>query len=313
MKTARHSTGERKRGMDTNNFMDVFDNLQDGVYFVDLDREITYWNAAAEELTGFSAREVMGKKCMDNLLVHIDERGAQLCQGQCPLAAAMGDGIPRQAEVYLHHKRGHRVPVLVRAIPLRNAGGRVVGGVEMFMDISTRKAMLERIRELEKLALVDGLTGLSNRQHLIGELESRFHEKTRYGLSFGILFMDIDHFKKVNDTYGHSVGDLTLKTVSDTLRAAARSYDLFGRWGGEEFMGIIRNVDRPLLGKIGDRFRMLVEKTRIHCEQTAFSVTISVGAALAMSKDTPERLVERADALLYRSKADGRNRMTLDA
>lgn len=293
------------------NYKSIFESLQDGVYFVDRQRRITYWNKAAEGITGFTEKEVVGSRCMDNILIHIDERGMTLCNGLCPLAAAMEDGNARQAEVYLHHKRGHRIPVSVRTTPLRDKAGNVIGGVELFSDISSQKALQDKIRELEKLALIDSLTGLSNRKHIEGELTSRFHEKKRYGLDFGILFMDIDYFKTINDTYGHAGGDLVLKTVSATFQASTRSYDIVGRWGGEEFVGIIRNVDRRLLGKVGERFRMLIEKTRIEHPNAPFSITISVGAAMATCEDTPESIIERADAYLYESKNNGRNRLTL--
>jgi diguanylate cyclase (GGDEF)-like protein/PAS domain S-box-containing protein len=293
------------------NYESVFESLYDGVYFVDRERRITHWNPAAERITGFLAKEVIGSRCMDNILVHIDEEGKSLCRGFCPLAAAMKDGKARQAEVYLHHKNGHRVPVSVRVAPLRDIDGNLLGGVELFSDISPQKAMEEKVRELEKLALIDGLTGLSNRKHVEGELASRFQEKVRYGLDFGLLFMDVDHFKNINDTYGHAGGDAALKTISATFRASARSYDLVGRWGGEEFIGIIRNVDYGILKKVGERYRILVEKTRVEYPESPFSVTISIGATLATDDDTPETLLSRADALLYESKENGRNLVTI--
>lgn len=292
------------------NYRDIFESLYDGVYFVDLKRRITYWNPAAERITGFRAGEVIGSRCMDNILIHIDEEGRSLCKSICPLAATMQDGNPRQTEVYLHHKEGHRVPVSVRATPLRDDNGEIIGGVELFSDISPKKAMKEKILELEKLALIDSLTGLSNREHMEGELAARFEEKVRYGLDFGLLFMDIDNFKNINDTYGHFGGDVTLKTLSATFRASTRPYDLLGRWGGEEFIGIIRNVNGEILKRIGERYRILVENTKVKYPGSSFSVTISVGASLATSEDTPSTLLDRADKLLYESKKNGRNRVT---
>jgi diguanylate cyclase (GGDEF)-like protein/PAS domain S-box-containing protein len=294
------------------NYRNIFENLQDGVYFVDQNRVITYWNKAAEKITGYTAKDVIGSRCMDNILIHINERNESLCMSGCPLAAVMGDGKPRMAEVYLHHKKGHRVPVLVRATALRDEEDRVIGAAEVFSDITPQKEMQERIKELEKLALVDNLTGLSNRKHLEGELEARFQEQYRYGLSFGILFIDIDFFKKVNDTFGHEAGDQALKTVAETFKASTRSYDLFGRWGGEEFLGIIRNVDRAIIGKVAERFRILVEKTSVPTVGNTLSVTVSIGATIATPQDSPVALVQRADELMYQSKQQGRNRVTVD-
>ncbi len=293
------------------NYRNIFENLQDGVYFVDRNRTITYWNKAAEKLTGYSSDDVMGHRCMDNILIHINEMNELLCESGCPLEAVIKDGMPRMAEVYLHHKKGHRVPVLVKATPLCDEAGNIIGAAEVFSDITAQKEMQERIRELEKLALVDSLTGLSNRKHLEGELSARFQEQDRYGLTFGVLFIDIDYFKKINDSYGHEAGDSALKTIANTFKASTRSYDLFGRWGGEEFLGIIRNVDHGILKRVAERFRVLVEKTRVSNGNKTFSVTVSIGATMATPQDTAMALVQRADELMYKSKQEGRNRVTM--
>ena len=107
-------------------YRDLVENMHDGIYFVDRERRITYWNKGAERITGYSAAEVVGKSCADNILVHVDALGRQLCKGSCPLVASMADGAPHEAEVYLHHKQGHRLPVWVRTSPLPAADGTVL-------------------------------------------------------------------------------------------------------------------------------------------------------------------------------------------
>lgn len=294
------------------NLQSLLDSLHDGVYFVDRQRRITYWNPAAERITGYLAGEVIGSSCADNILMHVDQAGTNLCTGHCPLAQTMEDGSSREAEVFFHHKQGHRVPVSVRVSPLRDGGGAIVGGVELFSDISAKHAMLLRMKEMEQLALLDPLTRLSNRFHLEAELASRFQEMERYSLSFGVLFMDIDRFKAFNDRYGHGTGDLILKTVAETLRANARPFDVFGRWGGEEFLGIIRNVDALELEEMAQRCRHLVASTTIVVPEGLEGVTVSIGATLVQSRDTIDSLVKRADALMYRSKKAGRDCVTTD-
>ena len=148
------------------------------------------------------------------------------------------DGKAREAEVYLHHKDGHRVPVSVRVSTLTDADGKVTGGVELFTDISSFKALELRIKELEEMALLDNLTRLANRNYMEKEMLVRFEEQKRLGVPFGILFMDIDHFKRFNDTYGHDVGDHVLRFVADTLVKNSRPFDVVGRWGGG---GVYRN------------------------------------------------------------------------
>jgi diguanylate cyclase (GGDEF)-like protein len=168
-----------------------------------------------------------------------------------------------------------------------------------------------RVNELEKLTLLDNLTQLANRNYLEREIQSRFEEKKRLNVPFGILFIDIDHFKKINDRYGHDVGDEVLKFVANTLVANSRPFDLYGRWGGEEFIGIIRNINAKKLELLGNRVRTLVEHSYIIHENEKLYVTISLGATLVKKHDTIDSLIKRADMLMYKSKAAGRNCLTI--
>lgn len=180
----------------------------------------------------------------------------------------------------------------------------------MFTDISNQAANELRVKELEKLALLDNITQLANRNYIDREMQNRFEERKRFNLSFGVLFMDIDHFKQFNDTYGHDVGDDVLKFVANTLVANSRPFDLYGRWGGEEFIGIIRNINHLDLKNIGNRVRILVANSYKNYADKMLRVTISVGATLVSEGDTMESLIRRADKLMYKSKAAGRNILT---
>jgi diguanylate cyclase (GGDEF)-like protein/PAS domain S-box-containing protein len=297
--------------VDRSSYERIIDSLYDGLYFVDQNRIITYWNKAAERISGFAAEEVVGHSCADNILTHVDGDGNSLCTGVCPLAATIQDGRLREADVYMHHKDGHRIPVSVRVSVIRDQGGRITGGIELFTDISHQKANVLKIKELEKLALLDNLTQLANRNYIEREIEGCLEEKRRYGVPLGILFMDIDHFKKVNDRYGHDAGDEVLKLVANTFTANARPFDFYGRWGGEEFIGIIRNSDQEGLATLGNRLRMLVENAYIRYGEALLKVTISLGATMVKKKDVRESFLKRVDALLYDSKNAGRNRLTL--
>lgn len=288
----------------------ILENLNDGLYFVDKNRVITFWNKAAEKISGFSAEEVIGRSCSDNILTHVNDQGTCLCRGKCPLARTILDGQPRENEIYLHHKNGHRIPVSVRVSTITDPDGNIIGGIELFTDISNQAANRSRIQELETLALIDNLTRLANRNYIEKEIHNRFEEKKRLNVPFGILFMDIDHFKKFNDTYGHLVGDKVLKYVADTFVFNSRPFDIYGRWGGEEFLGIIRNTNDSDLEKLGNRIRLLIENSYLEFENETLHVTISIGATMLKENDTIDTILKRADTLLYKSKSDGRNRLT---
>ncbi len=294
-----------------NSFEKIIAGLHDGLYLVDKKRVITYWNRAAENITGFKAEEVVGRPCSDNILTHVDCAGHNLCKGKCPLAHSLKTGIPGEAEVFLHHKDGHRIPVSVRVSTITDDNGTITGGIELFTDISTYEYNKIRIQELEKLAYLDQLTQLANRNCLNGELERFIDDYKKRKIPFGILFIDIDKFKKINDTYGHLAGDKVLTMISTTFSKNARPYDIYGRWGGEEFVAIINNIKLPELEKLGDRIRMLVEHSYTINDGNKISVTISLGGTIIAQNDTIDTIIERADKLLYTSKQTGRNKITV--
>jgi diguanylate cyclase (GGDEF)-like protein/PAS domain S-box-containing protein len=294
-----------------NVFEGIIDNLHDGLYFVDRNRIIMFWNKAAEKITGFSAQEVVGKSCSDNILNHVDDKGNNLCTGMCPLAFSLDDGKYRTAEVYLHHKNGHRIPVSIRISTLRDDNGNIIGGIELFTDMSEQSANRLRVKELEKLALLDNLTQLANRHYIENELHNRFAERKRFDIPFGILFIDLDRFKRINDIYGHNAGDNVLKFVSKTFISSARPFDLYGRWGGEEFVGIIRNINSSDLESLGNRLRLLTESSYIIYENERINITVSIGATIVRENDTAESLLKRADMLMYQCKEAGGNRLIL--
>ncbi|HXY55850.1 MAG TPA: diguanylate cyclase [Nitrospirota bacterium] len=288
----------------------LLDNLYDGVYFVDRDRRITYWNRGAERITGYASAEVVGKRCSDAILMHVDNEGNVLCRGGCPLADTIADGAERSTKVFLHHKDGHRVPITVRVAPISDDHGEIVGGVEIFSDNTPAVAALERVAEFEQLAYIDPLTGLANRRYAEITLNSRFEELDRYNWAFGVIFIDIDRFKDVNDRFGHDTGDEVLKMVSKTLQNSVRSFDVVGRWGGEEFIAVIANVGGEELLATANRFRALVEESSIPAVP-GLRVTISLGATIARRDDDIASILKRVDQLMYESKDAGRNCATV--
>ncbi len=294
-------------------FRTLMDSLHEGVYFVDVNRVIQYWNKTAEQITGFAAGEVMGKRCADNILMHVDQLGQNLCQGQCPLAATMEDGTGREATVFLHHKDGHRMPVRVRVAAVRDDAGAIIGGLETFADASAQLAAMDELEDLKQMALICPLTGIGNRRYAERTLFQRIEEARRDGTRLAVIFADVDHFKKFNDTFGHQVGDVVLKMVGRTLSGALRASDFAGRWGGEEFVVILPRVKPGEVAGIANRLRLLVETSSRETSQGRICVTVSMGAYLCNQEDTAESAIRGADELMYRSKNEGRNRVTTNA
>lgn len=283
--------------------------LQQGVYVVDTERRITYWNAAATDIAGYDAAETIGTRCRDALLDHVDDEGRLLCGDRCPLLATMIDGIDRTARVYLHHRDGYLKPVLVSAAALRDESGAIVGAVETFSDDTDFHVTRTRATELERLSLLDPLTGIGNRRYLDDRLRRRLSEAGASGV--GVLMIDVDHFKRVNDTHGHHVGDEALRAIARTLSLGVRADDVVARYGGEEFVVVTGAAAPGPLLWFAERLRALIATTRVPGPCGPISLTASVGAAIAGPEDSPESLLHRADEGLFAAKRDGRDAVVL--
>ncbi len=295
-------------------YKDIIDNLYDGVYFVDRDRVITYWNGGAERITGYTGSQVVGHRCSDNILNHVTADGTQLCKDHCPLAACMLDGKHREVDVFLHHADGHRVPVLVRAAPIRDESGAIVGAVETFSSDTAERAVRSELRELRRTVQTDVLTGAGNRRYLERRLRGVIAEQGQQPeMLAALLFIDVDHFKQFNDTFGHNVGDKALKMVASTLRHNTRDTDAVGRWGGDEFLAILYDVASPQEAQaVAEKLRALVEASRLEVEGTSLTVTLSVGVTMLLPGDSPESFVRRADEMMLESKRAGGNKVRMD-
>ena len=290
----------------------LLDNLYDGVYFLDTERRITYWNQGAERLTGYDSDEVVGSFCREEILEHVDEEGTRLCETSlCPASKTLRDGKAREEDVFLHHKSGHRVPVSIRVSPIQDPQGSVIGAVEVFSDASSRINAKHTIEELQRLALLDALTGVGNRRYAEMNLKFRLAEQERYGWPFAVLFIDIDRFKEVNARHGHDTGDAVLQMTAKSLSNSLRSFDTVCRWGGEEFVAVVINVDEAGLRRVCDKLRVMVEQSSISRDHQSVKVTVSIGATIAREDDTIDTLMQRADRLMYRSKEEGRNRVSI--
>ena len=284
-----------------NFYREILDRMTSGVYFVNRDREITYWNMGAERLSGYPASEVIGKKCSE-FLNHIDENGQVLCGAGCPLLDIMKDGIPRQAEVYMLHKMGQRVPVLVQAMPIEGPNGMILGAVEIFSDISSLKLAQAHIRELTNAANMDALTGIYNRRGLEFILGEWFHEFQRYRYPFGLVFVDVDRFKPVNDRYGHDIGDQVLIGISKALLHNLRETDAVGRWGGDEFLVLLRDVNENSIGRVVEKIKDFINSQTYMTDEGPIFTSCSLGSALPSTDEDLQALIKRADLAMYQVK-----------
>lgn len=289
-------------------YNDLISQLFEGVYIVDSARKILFWNSGSEALTGYKQDEVVNKYCFNNILDHVDENGVNLCRNGCPLHRTLETGEILENNVFLRHKNGHRVPISIRTMPLFDQDGNIAAAIEVFHDTRMHDEVMTENRRLQLMLIKDELTGAYNRRYIKHQIQAMEAEYSQFSTPFALLFIDIDHFKQVNDSYGHRVGDDVLKTVSATIQHAIRQDDILGRWGGEEFIVLLKHVQPEHIFLIAEKIRVLVEKTLTKATNEGVRVTISIGGTSYQDGYSIDQLIERADQAMYQAKQQGRNR-----
>jgi len=162
--------------------------------------------------------------------------------------------------------------------------------------------------EIYRLTTIDGLTQIFNKRYFLETLEREIARSHRYRRELSLVMFDIDHFKKINDSYGHLAGDYVLKHLAQTVKTRIRREDCFARYGGEEFSIVLPEIDGPNAKPFAEKIRQLVEITDFKFENTSMPITISMGVAtLDMDSTDPQALIKRADDRLYEAKSSGRN------
>lgn len=267
----------------------IVDRMDEGVGVVDAAGCITVWNAAAERITGYPAKDVVGRSTLQDLLPDSQ--------------AVPGNATERFGQVYLHHKHGHRVPVILRrvAVPEAQDGTSLLflKPVPGARPVTGGGQLAEGDR--------DPLTELANRRCVRRHIEPVLGSEAG---PVGVLFLDIDRFKAVNDRMGHAVGDRVLRMVARTLANGLRQSDWAVRWGGEEFLAIVHAARAEELTEVAERLRTLIASSWVEAAGTRISVTVSIGAAMVEPGQSLESAIDRADQLMYESKRAGRNRVT---
>ncbi|MFO7809376.1 diguanylate cyclase [Guyparkeria sp.] len=180
----------------------------------------------------------------------------------------------------------------------------LAGGLLYLKQAGLKRKLESAYEQAERLAVTDKLTGIFNRHRLDQALEEETRKAERYEETFGVLILDIDHFKPINDRFGHRAGDTVLREFVDVLRHNCRQTDILGRWGGEEFLIIAPHAEKATLLTLAEKLRTAIEATTFRDVER---VTTSIGASVYQHGDNPDTLIKRADDALYEAKRQGRN------
>lgn len=286
------------------------DSFFDGVVQIDTDGLIVLWSKGAERITGYAAVNLIGKS-YNKSAIHLWKKGKERHDHNLPLPATLKDGRQRESLLSLRHNEGYDIQVLARTAPVRDDTGKIIGGIEIFTDNKSIISAFQSSQRTDDTMLFDPATGIGNRAHIESKIRHALGDCQHKAGRFGILFMDIDHFKEFNDTHGHLAGDRILRIAAQTLRHNIRLTDSCGRWGGEEFIALVFDVDSEGLQRVSEKIMSVIAQTKVEEGGEELNITVSIGSTLARPEDTLKTLIERADHLMYKSKRGGRNRVTI--
>ncbi len=296
---------------DANLFKHLVENLFDGVIQLDTNGRVVIWNKGTERITGYRSGTVLGKSYQGLPIQHFNDQGAEITEDGFPVLLTLKDGRDRETIASIKHAEGYQVRLLLRTMPLRSSRGEIIGAVQIMNENRALVAVYENSRKTQNTVLFDPLTGIGNRPHIEGKIKFALDDYHQNSIPFGILFLDIDHFKNFNDTHGHLTGDKILRVVAKTIRNNLRGTDSCGRWGGEEFIALVFDLEKEGLFRVAEKLRQAILQASIEENHTTLNVKISIGATLVHSKDTFQTLVERADRLMYQSKKGGGNQVSI--
>ena len=279
----------------------VLETLASGVYVVDRDRNIVFWNEGAERISGYLRQEVVGRACRSDILVHCDEAGRVLCTLACPVAETLLDGRRREARVYLKHKAGHRVPVWVRVMPVRDGRGCIIGAAESFHERGETPERDYLADLMARYGCLDGRTGIPNQSFTRSRLRERLAMLEEHRLPFGIVLFEVEHEDAFLAARGRDAANLVLRSVIQTMKNELCPTDFLGRWDGDRLVAIL-DRDAAGLAEATQRAQKLASVSEIQWWGDALSVAVKLGAAQARSGDTLESLLQRAEEALSNSR-----------
>ena len=275
----------------------VVTQIDDSVALTDINGVIHYINDAFTRHTGYSREEIIGKT---QRVLKSGEHPKDFFTLLWDTILA-GDSF---RATFINRRKGDGIFYEEKTItPLKNEKDEITGFVSTAKDITER---VEMEKALKNVAQTDHLTGLCNRMKFEKSLKRALEMYKRYGHRFSLILFDIDHFKSVNDTYGHDVGDDVLREISTLVSERMRQTDIVARWGGEEFIILLPEADRRTAEEIAEGVRSKVEQ---HPFEAVEHITVSLGVTVITDTDTEASIIKRADEALYHAKAAGRNRV----
>ncbi len=279
---------------DPETYRNILDGLQIGVSVLDLQKKIVFWSDGAEQITGYARIDVLGHSCAENVLLHCNQIGCEMCTGKCPIATALHAARPVEAMSFIHHKSGHRTPVHSWAIPLRDKQGSIIGLIQTFEGDFAVAGPDPNDRSMKERGCLDDITGLPNQAMMQSHLREMLGTFAELQIPFGVFCVEVLEFDQFRAHYGQEAATSMLLVLARTLRNAVWPADFVGRWGKAQFLVILSGCGDDAVQSISQRVLKMMASATIPWWGEELSVATSMGRAVAIAGDTVESLLQRA-------------------
>lgn len=288
-------------------YLYLVESLYHGFHIVDTRLRPLVWNSGCQRLTGISMQQALSSHRITDIIEYRSRYGEAVKSTDTPVLLAAETGRPLTTELQLKTVDGEWLPVEVQTLPITDASGNIEGFAEIYRDLSS-EAQNGEYRDLRLMAKRDALTHVANRGELHTQLNRYFQEyvDSDHKKTFSVIFLDVDHFKKTNDTYGHAAGDEVLVSLARLLQEETYSGELVARFGGEEFVILCPDTTLDDALQRAERLRHALARARV-VNSNEFTITASFGVAEIEPTDNAATVLDRADKALYMSKHGGRN------
>lgn len=275
-------------------YRDILNGLQVGVCVLDLDKRIVFWSDGAEQVTGYTRLEVIGHSCCENVLLHCNQQSCEMCDEKCPIGIALHESRPFEANGFIHHKSGHRIPVHTWAAPLRDKSGSIIGVIHTFDSQFATNPPDPKEHSLKQRGWLDEVTDLPNLAIMHSHLRETLATYTELHIPFAIMLLEFPDLDQFRSRYGQGAARAILQVLAHTMRNTLWPTDFLGRWNDGRFLAILTGCSEEALYTAAARMLHMLENATIMWWGEELSVRACLGHAGAQNGDNLESLLQRA-------------------
>src|SRR5579862_6666470 len=272
----------------------ILDELQIGISVLDLNKRIVFWSDGAEEVTGYNRIDVLGHLCTDNILQHCDQNCCEMCAEKCPITTAIHGGKPHETVSFIHHKSGHRTPVHLWSIPLRDQHGSIIGVIQSFEGEATLLGPHPSDQRMKDLGWLDLVTGLPSQTMMQSHLRETLGTFADLHVPFAVVCVELHQYDIFRGHYGKEAAVAMLKVLARTLRNCVWPTDFVGRWSESQFLVILCGCEKDALPGVTSRMQRMLSNANIVWRGVELTLKTSISYCQAVEGDTVESIARRA-------------------